>query len=206
MLVPRILFGQRGEVKRRVAPLVRAFADGRSAQDLDFGPLMRSAEAPGALFPLNPGPGAAGRADFHCYAFMYGVMEAQTAGKVDRKRFEDAFGWSLEQPWSFLGTLSQVGGLFFLKMDRAAFIKEPAPEALRGRPEWYLPFLSAASRHWQALAVEGSRFPYEPLSSPREFTRSGRPILQVLGELGFSDVDTSAKVERAIQQALAQQN
>jgi hypothetical protein len=210
MQVPRILLGQRGDVKKRVAPLVKAFVGGSSPAELDFGQLMSSAEAPGALFPLNPGRGNSAQADFQCYAFLYGVMEAKTAGKLDRQRYEEAFGWSLEQPWSFLGTLSQVGALFFLKMDRAAFIKEPPPEALRGRPEWYLPFLSATSRHWQVLAAEGERFMHEPQGSPREFTHDARPIVQVLGELGLvkapGDFDTPAKVFLAVQQALAQLN
>jgi hypothetical protein len=210
MQVPRILLGQRGDVKKRVAPLVRALVGGTHLSQLDFGELMSSAEAPEALFPLNPGRGSTSRADFHCYAFLYGAMEAKTAGKLERERFEDAFAWSLEQPWSFLGTLSQVGALFFVKPDRSAFVKEPPPEALRGRPEWYLPFLSAASRHWQVLAAEGERYTHEPLGAPREFTRDGRPLVQVLRDLGLvktpADVDTSAKVLRAVQQALARQN
>ena len=207
MQVPKMLLGRCGEVKKRVAPLVKAHIGGKRANELDFGELVNSAEEPSALFPLNPGPGST-RADFHCYPLLYGLVEADAAGKLDRQRFEEAFGWSLEQPWSFLGTLSQIGTLFFVKPDRARFIKEPPAEALRGRPEWYLPFLEAAARHWPVLAAEGPRFMHEPSLSPREFTRDGRPLVQVLRELGLvntpADVDGPAKVLRAIERALAQ--
>jgi hypothetical protein len=188
--------------------LVKAFVGGTKPHQLDFGEMMGSAEAPDALFPLNPGRPGSASLDFHCYAFLYGVLEAETKGTADRKRFEEAFGWSMEQAWSFLGTLGEVGTLFFVKMDRAAFIKEPPPEVLRGRPEWYLPFLSAALQHWETLAAEGPRYTPAPLGLPREFTRTGRPIIQVLGHLGLvktpSDVDTPAKVLQAVRRALAQ--
>jgi hypothetical protein len=97
MQVPKVLLGQCGEVKKRVAPLVKAYIGGKRANELDFGELVSSAEEPSALFPFNPGPGST-RADFHCYPFLYGLREAQAAGKLDRGRFEEAFGWSLEQP------------------------------------------------------------------------------------------------------------
>jgi hypothetical protein len=211
MQVPRMLLGRQGEVTKRVAPLVKAFVRGTQPSLLDFGELMSSAEAPRALFPLNPGRSGGPSADFHCYAFLWGVLAAETKGKVNRERCEEAFGWSLEQPWSFLGTLSQVGTFFFVKVDRAGFVKEPPPEVLRvltrGRPEWYLPFLMATLRHWGVLAAEGQRYTPAPLGLPREFTSVAHPIISVLGHMGLvkspADVDTSEKVLRAVQRAVA---
>jgi hypothetical protein len=189
--------------------LVKAFAGGTEPSSLEFGELMYSADAPDALFPLNPGRAGSASADFHCYAFLYGVLEAKTKGKLAREQFEDAFGWSLGQPWSFWGAWGEAGSVFFLKMDREAFIKEPPPEVLRGRPEWYVPFLSAVLRHWDALAAEGQRYTPAPLASPRGFTRVAHTIAQVLGHMGIvktaTDVDTSAKLLHAVQVALAQQ-
>lgn len=72
MQVPRMLLGRQAEIKKRVAPLVMAFASGTEPRLLDFGELMNSAEAPGALFPLNPGRVGGSSIDFHCYAFLWG--------------------------------------------------------------------------------------------------------------------------------------
>jgi hypothetical protein len=203
-----MLLGQSGEVKKRVAPLVKAFAGGTKASLLDFGELMNSADVPRALFPLNPGRVGSPSSDFHCYAFLYGVMEAKTKGKIDREQFEEAFRWSLERPWSCIGALGEAGSVFFLKMDRAGFVKDPPPEVLRGRPQWYAPFLSAVLRHWPDFAAEAQRFTPAPLGSPREFTRVAYTIAQVLGHMGVvktsTDVDTSAKVLHAVRKALAQ--
>ena len=83
--------------------------------------------------------------------------------------------------WSFVGALSQVGTFFFVKVDPAGLIKKPPPDVLsdlrRGRPEWYLPLLSAALRHWDVLAAEGQRYTPAPLGMPRDFTRAGDDIL-----------------------------
>jgi len=212
MQVPRMLLGRQGEVTKRVAPLVKAFMRGAKPSSLDFGEFMSSAEAPDAFFPLNPGRTESPSSDFHCYAFLWGVMMAKAGDKLGRQQFEEAFGWSLEQPWSFLGTLGQAGQLFFVKADRAGFVREPPPEVLhelmRGRSDWYLPFLSAALRHWEILAAEGERYPHEPLGSSREFTRQSRPIVLILRELGLvktpADIDTPAKVRHAVQLAVAQ--
>lgn len=214
MQVPRILLGREGEVKRRLSPLVNAFVRGAEPSSLDFGDSMSSADAPSAYFPLNPGRNGSPTLDFHCYAFLWGLMLAKTKHKLERKRMESAFAWSLEQPWSFVGALSQVGTLFFVKADRAGFIKPPPPDVLRelerGRPEWYRPFLAATLRHWDALAAEGPRYPPAPGVSPREFTLAGRPIINVLAELGFvktpEDVDTSAKVLSAVRRAVMPHN
>ncbi len=214
MQVPRMLFGRQGEVRKRVAPLVKAFVGGAEPSSLDFGEMMSSAEAPAALFPLNPGRTDSHTPDFHCYAFLWGVLEAKTKRKIDRKHLELAFGWSLEEPWSFLGTLSQVGTLFFVKGDRSGFVKPPPPEVLReferGRPEWYLPSLSAALRHWDTLAAEGQRYTPAPATMPRDFTRAGHPVIEVLADLGFvrspADVDTRAKVLGLVQQAVMRPN
>lgn len=212
MQIPRIFLGSEREVSRRVAPLVNAFVRGAEPGSLEFGELMSSAEAPQASLSLNPGRAHSPTVDFHCYAFLWGVQEAKSKKKLDRKRMDLAFGWSLDEPWSFLGTLSQVGTLFFAKVDRAGFVKPPPEEVLRelehGRPEWYRPFLSAALRHFDVLAAEGQRYTPAPSVSPRDFTRAGRPIIEVLADLGLvkepDDVDTSEKVRRAIEQATMQ--
>jgi hypothetical protein len=79
-----------------------------------------------------------------------------------------------------------VGTLFFVKVDRAGFVKEPPPEVL------------------EVLM----RFTPAPLGMPREFTRAGRPIINVLAHLGLiktpDDVDTPAKVLHAVERAVAQ--
>jgi hypothetical protein len=207
-----MLLGRQGEVTKRVAPLLKAFVRGAKPNSLDFGEFMSSAEEPGAYFALNPSRTGSPSQDFHCYAFLWGLMKAGTAGKVDRFRSEEAFGWSLENPWSFLGTLSQVGTLFFVKVDPAGLVKPPPLEVLRermrGRPEWYRPFLSAVLRHWDVLAAEGQRYTPAPFTAPREFTRVAGPIINVLADLGLvktpADIDTPAKVLHAVQLAVAQ--
>jgi len=86
-------------------------------------------------------------------------------------------------------------------------MREPPPELLRGKPEWYGPYLRAALDHWDALVGEGPRFASAPLGVPKEFTRVTMALGPVLGDCGDvsgpADGDAQAKILAAIHRALA---
>jgi hypothetical protein len=207
MQLPRLFYGKRGEPKSRLAPLIKALQAGARLDSWDFGPTMSSSEAPSASLLLNPGRTGSSNDDFHCYALLYGLMASWQKGSLPRRCFDDAFVWSLREPWAFVGTLGEAGGVFFLKMSRDAFTREPPPELLRGKPEWYGPYLRAALHHWDVLVGEGPRFASAPLGQPKEFTRVAMALGHVLGDCGVvsgpADGDTQAKILAAIHRALA---
>jgi hypothetical protein len=207
MKIPRMLLGRRGEVKRRVEPIIRAMAGGEPLTEAAFGPLMSIQETRSALMLTNPGRGSGGDEAFHCYTLLYNVMGAMVKGRVKASHFDEAFGWSLGAAWSFVGTLGEAGTVFFLKMPREAFTKEPPPEILRGKPEWYAPFLKAALTHWEVLSQAGTRFAMRAGGEAFEFSRVSFAINQVLADCHVvseaADVESPAKVHAAILTALA---
>jgi hypothetical protein len=207
MDIPRLLFGQRGEVRKRVAAVIRAIAGGETLSAERFGPLMSTDDEPDALVLFNPGRGNSGYDAFHCYALLYGLMQAIQKRRVPAHLFDDAFAWSLEAVWSFAGTLGEAGSIFFLQMPREAFTREPPPEILRGKPEWYAPFLKAALLHWQVLEGVGERFASGAGGEARAFSRVCFTLYQVLAKCGValqsSDVDTPTKARAAVQVGLA---
>jgi hypothetical protein len=207
MEVPQILFGRRSEVKKRVDVIIRTFTKGQPLSTSAFGPLMSTDEAPSALILTNPGRYAGGDDAFHCYALLYGLMEAMMKGRAQDTHFEQAFGWSLEAPWSFVGTVGEAGTMFFLKMPREAFSKEPPPEVLRGKPEWHAPFLKAALTHWDVLTRAGVRFARGAGGQAYGFSRVSFAIYQVLAKcdvvLEAADIETPARTQAAIRTALA---
>ncbi|HKY40000.1 MAG TPA: hypothetical protein VJN18_28895 [Polyangiaceae bacterium] len=207
MQIPKLFYGRRGEAKSRLVPIIKALASGAELETWDFGPTMVSSEVPSAALLVNPGRIASDNDDFHCYALLYGLMEATYKRGLDRRYFDDAFAWSLDTPWSFVGTLGEAGGVFILKLSPAAFAREPKPELLRGKPEWYGPYLRATLRHWDALVAEGPRFAEEPMGSRHEFTGMTAPLGAILGDCGVvrnaTDGDTSSKILAAIHRALA---
>ena len=207
MQIPRLFYGKRDETRSRLAPLIKALQAGAQLDTWDFGPTMASAEAPSASFLLNPGRTRTSNDDFHCYALLYGLMEATHKRGLARRYFDEAFVWSLAAPWAFVGTLGEAGGTFFLKMPPAAFTRTPPPELLRGKPEWYGPYLKAVLRHWEVLMAEGPRFADRPFGRPQEFTRVAVALGHVLGDCGVvrsaADGDTPGKILSAVHRALA---
>ena len=83
MKIPRMLLGQRGEMKRRVEPIIRAMAGGEPLTEAAFGPLMSIQEAPSALILTNPGRGSGGDEAFRCYSPLYSVMDAMVKRRVN---------------------------------------------------------------------------------------------------------------------------
>lgn len=207
MQIPRLFYGTRGETKRRLAPLIKALESGAELETWDFGPTMASSEVPSAALLLNPGRMGSASDDFHCYALLDGLLEGIPKRGIDRRYFDAAFVWSLSAPWSFVGTLGEAGGVFFLKLSPAVFAREPKPELLRGKPEWYGPYLRATLRHWDALVAEGPRFAVAPMGIQREFDGMTPALGAILGDCGVvrnaADGDTPAKILTAIHRALA---
>ena len=173
-------------MKKRMAPYVKALRRGARIEALDFGRLMDSHSDANAYLLLNPGRAGSAKKDFHCYALLYAVMDAGNRGTLELPDLDNAFIWSLSSPWSFVGTLGEAGTMFFLKMAREAFTQEPPPEILRGKPEWELPYLKAALRHWDTLAAEGPRYASAPLGVPKEFTAVGHVLTIKLFRAGLA--------------------
>jgi hypothetical protein len=207
MQIPRLFYGKRAEIKSRFAPLMKELKAGAPLDTLDFGPTMATSDASSASLLVNPGRIGSLSDDFHCYALLYGLMEATHKRGLDRRYFDEAFVWSLSAPWAFVGTLGEAGGVFFLKMPPEAFNRTPPPELLRGKPEWHGPYLRATLRHWDALVREGDRFASAPLGVPKEFTRVAIALGHVLGDCGVvhsaADGDTPGKILAAVHRALA---
>ncbi|HYJ07680.1 MAG TPA: hypothetical protein VEX18_01690 [Polyangiaceae bacterium] len=145
--------------------------------------------------------------DFHCYALLDGLLEGIGRRGIHRRYFDAAFVWSLRAPWSFVATLGEIGGIFFLKLSPAVFAREPNPELLRGKPEWFGPYLKATLRHWDALVAEGPRFAEAPMGRRHEFDGMTPALGAILGDCGVvrsaADADTPAKILVAIHRALA---
>jgi hypothetical protein len=207
MQIPQLLYGRRGETKRRLAPLIKALERGKELETLVFGPTMASSAVPSAALLLNSGRMGSDSDDFHCYALLDGLLEGIGRRGTHRRYFDAAFVWSLGVPWAFVATLGEIGGIFFLKLSPAAFAREPNPELLRGKPEWFGPYLKATLRHWDALVAEGARFADAPLGRRREFTGISPALDRILWDSGVvhspAEADTPAKILAAIHRALA---
>lgn len=183
MKIPRLLFGKATEVSRRLRPLVSSVLKGATLPELDFGELMDTRDEPASFILLKDQSVPNAAAPFRCHAFLYELYRARTAKRGKGDEPEQAFIWSLEQPWSFAGTCGEAGIPFFFKADPKNF-PHAKPEALTGRPEYWLPFLLAADRFWLELESEGPRF--EPIvTGGHPFSMCASTLIRVLSYVGM---------------------
>jgi hypothetical protein len=196
MEIPKMFYGQQKEVRARTLKLVKQFEKGAPVESLDFGEMMDTFEVRDAGiwgrsdgYPLllldSSKPLGSHIDEFHCYAFFAEVFRLVVTRRSDdsrwNSRWEEAFGWSLHEPWRLLGVAGQSGKSFFYRANRT--VAPNAPEdAVRGRPEWYGPYLRATLKSWDILEGEGPR--YDFASQGRLFSMMPTTVLLVLGYLG----------------------
>jgi hypothetical protein len=123
------------------------------------------------------------------------AVTSPASGATSQRRFQNT------------GGIRVFAGIsFFIKMPREAFTREPPLEILRGKPEWYGPYLRATWRYWDELSAQGPRFAREPMASRDEFTGLVSTIAHVLGDLGvvksWADMDTPGKIFEGVHRAL----
>ena len=86
-----MFYGTRGEVSTRTAKLQKELVRGKPLMELDFGPMMSTAEDPKARIVLRWGRSYSDSPHFHPYYFFEKVTTACASGRLNGARREECF-------------------------------------------------------------------------------------------------------------------
>jgi hypothetical protein len=139
MKIPSMLHGRAAAVNSRARKKAKEIVQ-KNTFDVDFGPLLDTAEVPGLLLlgPENhyPLPGE----QYHCYALTLALTDLGSPSEM-LSRVDAWVRWSLSEPWRLLGVADQDS---VSALDRDHSLLQP--------------YVEAAVRFWPVLKAEGNSY------------------------------------------------
>jgi hypothetical protein len=141
MQIPRMLYGNSGEVRSACQKAVTSMRQGAKWHDaLRASDCLDTVKHPGLLILNGPSPLLKDGANFHCYVPWFLLKNAIGEQRIDVAVESEVFAASLKSEWGTLGLIATIN---------VAWVR-PA--------ERYRPFLNSVIRCWEALEVNGERY------------------------------------------------